>query len=298
MVALARTTWEVGEAYPVKHRTSKLEHPAPEAREPTRDRRVKGVSRVSLSTKKTTLLRRKGYLATHFRTIDRPLPLFPTQSAQPAWLSGGEAARLAASTARYERAKRVLDVCLATLAMVLLSPVFLLVAIGIFLEDPGPVIFRQRRVGRGGREFDFFKFRSMVRDAESRKGELAAANEAEGPNFKIRRDPRVTRVGRLLRKYSLDELPQFYNVLRGDMSLVGPRPHVPEEVDQYTPEQWQRLTVPSGLICLREIGGRSELSFETWIELDLQYIRKRSLVTDFEILLGAIPAVFRGTGAY
>src|SRR5262249_39743823 len=138
----------------------------------------------------------------------------------------------------------------------------------------------------------------MIRNAEALKEQLAEANEATGPIFKMRHDPRVTRVGRLLRKYSLDELPQFLNVLRGDMTLVGPRPHVPSEVARYTDAQRQRLSVQSGLICLREISGRSELTFEEWIDLDLEYIRNRSLQMDLRILLLAVPAVLSGRGAY
>jgi lipopolysaccharide/colanic/teichoic acid biosynthesis glycosyltransferase len=198
----------------------------------------------------------------------------------------------------YERAKRMGDLCFATLAILFLLPILLLVALAIFIEDPGPVLFSHVRIGKGGRPFRFFKFRSMVRNAELLKERLADANEATGPIFKMRRDPRVTRVGRLLRRYSLDELPQFLNVLRGEMTLVGPRPHVPSEVERYTEQQWERLAVPSGLICLREISGRSELTFDQWIDLDLEYIRTRSLKTDLRILLGAVPAVLSGRGAY
>jgi lipopolysaccharide/colanic/teichoic acid biosynthesis glycosyltransferase len=198
----------------------------------------------------------------------------------------------------YAIAKRSLDLCLASLALLLLLPFFVLIAIAIFAEDRGPILFYQTRIGKDGRPFRFFKFRSMVRDAETLQRNLSARNEASGPIFKMRRDPRITRVGRWLRKYSVDELPQFINVLRGDMSLVGPRPHLPCEVERYSAYQRQRLQVQSGMICLREVCGRSELSFERWIELDLVYIQHRSFGTDLRILLKAIPAVLGGDGAY
>ena len=194
--------------------------------------------------------------------------------------------------------KRMIDVIGASFAVVALSPLFILIAIAIVVEDPGSILFCQMRVGKDKKPFRFYKFRSMVKNAPAMKAELEAKNEATGPIFKMRRDPRVTRVGRILRKYSLDELPQLFNVLRGEMSLVGPRPHLPAEVDQYTGAQWERLTVQPGLVCLREISGRSELTFERWIETDLQYIACRSLRTDISILLRLLPAVIGGRGAY
>ena len=198
----------------------------------------------------------------------------------------------------YPRLQRLRDVCVAGPCLIALLPLFALVALLIWLEDRGPVLFKQARVGKDGAPFPFFKFRSMVVHAEQMKKELAARNEAEGPIFKMREDPRVTRVGRFLRKYSIDELPQLVNVLRGEMSLVGPRPHLPSEVCQYTERQRQRLSIPPGLVCLREVYGRSNLSFERWIELDLLYIEYRSFGTDLRLLLRVIPAVFRGEGAY
>jgi len=206
---------------------------------------------------------------------------------------------------RFERArteyltlKRALDLILTCLALLLLAPLLALIALGIALEDGGPVLFSQVRVGKHGRSFRFLKFRSMVRNAEALKDRLAAQNEACGPIFKIRDDPRVTRIGRWLRKSSLDELPQLFNVLRGELSLVGPRPHLPREVERYTDEQRRRLLVQPGIVCLREISGRSRLTFERWVELDLQYIEDQSLALDLRILLGVIPAVLRGDGAY
>jgi lipopolysaccharide/colanic/teichoic acid biosynthesis glycosyltransferase len=194
--------------------------------------------------------------------------------------------------------KRSIDVIVATLVLVAFAPLFVLIAIAIVLDNPGPVLFTQVRVGRNNKPFRFYKFRSMVKNASALQTALEAKNEAVGPIFKMRRDPRVTRVGRILRKYSLDELPQLFSVLRGQMSLVGPRPHLPAEVAQYEAHQRHRLTVQPGLVCLREIHGRSELTFERWIELDLQYIACRSLRTDLSILVRLVPAVVCGRGAY
>lgn len=195
--------------------------------------------------------------------------------------------------------KRTMDVLGSLVALLLLAPVLLLVAIAIKLDSPGPVIFRQRRVGLDGREFDMFKFRSMAIDAEARKAELMAQNEVkDGPIFKMRHDPRVTRVGRFIRRTSLDEFPQFVNVLLGQMSLVGPRPPVPDEVALYTPEQWQRLTVMPGATGLWQVSGRSELSsFRSMLALDLQYIHNWSLRQDVSILLRTVRVVLRMEGA-
>jgi lipopolysaccharide/colanic/teichoic acid biosynthesis glycosyltransferase len=198
----------------------------------------------------------------------------------------------------YLLLKRCLDVVLAGCLLILILPLLAVIAIAVFIDNPGPILFSQMRVGRDNRLFRFYKFRSMVKNAPALQAQLKTENEAAGPIFKMRRDPRVTRVGRILRKYSLDELPQLYNVLRGDMSLVGPRPHLPSEVAQYEAHQRLRLTVQPGLVCLREIYGRSELTFERWIELDLQYIASRSLWTDLGILLRLVPAVLCGRGAY
>lgn len=194
--------------------------------------------------------------------------------------------------------KRGIDIVGATLVLASLSPLLGVIALLILLEDGGPVLYRQRRVGEDGREFDFLKFRSMVRDADARRAALCVRNEAVGPIFKMRHDPRVTRVGRWIRRTSLDEMPQMLHVLCGQMSLVGPRPHLPAEVAIYTPRQRARLSVRPGLLCLREVCGRSRLDFERWVELDLVYVRKRSLGLDLWILLRAIPAVLRGDGAY
>jgi exopolysaccharide biosynthesis polyprenyl glycosylphosphotransferase len=194
-------------------------------------------------------------------------------------------------------AKRAFDVAVSALGLLVLSPLVLGVALAVKLESPGPVLFRQRRVGRAGREFTLFKFRSMRAGAEQDRDALLAQNEADGPVFKLRDDPRVTRVGRFLRRTSIDELPQLWNVLRGEMSLVGPRPPLPEEVRRY--ERWQRrrLSVKPGITCTWQVSGRSDVGFRRWMELDLAYIDGWSLWEDVRIVLRTIPAVLLGRGA-
>ncbi|NEX15326.1 MAG: glycosyl transferase [Halochromatium sp.] len=195
--------------------------------------------------------------------------------------------------------KRVLDISVATVAMLLLSPLFLVTAIAIRLESPGAVFFKQKRVGRWGQLFTIWKFRSMYADAEARKAELMAQNEMQGGVlFKMKDDPRVTKVGRFIRKTSIDELPQLWNVLMGDMSLVGPRPPVPSEVDQYSLSDRRRLEVIPGITCIWQVSGRSEIPFEQQVELDVEYIQSQSLWTDFKILLKTVPALMLGSGAY
>ncbi len=194
--------------------------------------------------------------------------------------------------------KRAFDLAASSVLLVALVPLFLLIAVATKLTSPGPVLFRQTRVGLNGRRFTLYKFRSMVQDAEARKGELQHLNEMAGPVFKIRNDPRVTPVGRLLRRTSLDELPQLLNVLKGAMSLVGPRPPVPEEVSTYEPRQRRRLSMKPGLTCLWQINGRNGIvDFEKWMALDLQYIDNWSLKLDFQIFVKTIPAVLLGKGA-
>lgn len=194
--------------------------------------------------------------------------------------------------------KRPVDSAASLLGLVLLSPLFGLIALLIKLDSPGPVFFRQKRVGKSGREFWFFKFRSMVQDAEAKKSELMHLNELEGPVFKISDDPRVTRIGGFLRRTSLDELPQLINVLRGDMSLVGPRPPLPNEVEKYEGWQRQRLDVVPGITCLWQISGRNHIGFTEWMRLDIEYIRKQSLTLDVKILARTVPAVVSRKGAY
>jgi lipopolysaccharide/colanic/teichoic acid biosynthesis glycosyltransferase len=198
----------------------------------------------------------------------------------------------------YQRhGKRWLDAGVAALALAVLSPVYLLLALAVRLDSPGPVFYASTRLGRRARPFRFYKFRSMVRDAERQRDRYLHLNEMDGPVFKITRDPRVTRVGRLLRKTSLDELPQLVSVLRGEMSLVGPRPPIPAEVEQYQPWQRRRLSVTPGITCLWQVRGRNRISFEDWMKLDLEYIDTMSLGRDLWILWATIPAVLRGSGA-
>ncbi len=196
-------------------------------------------------------------------------------------------------------AKRLLDIVASAILLVLLSPLFLAVAIAIRLEDPGPILFKQKRVGRWGTLFTMWKFRSMFTDAEERKRELMAQNEMEGGVlFKMKDDPRITKVGRIIRKTSIDELPQLWNVFKGEMSLVGPRPPVTQEVDQYSLSDRRRLEVIPGITCIWQVSGRSDIPFDQQVELDVQYIESQSFWNDIKILLKTVPALLFGTGAY
>ena len=194
--------------------------------------------------------------------------------------------------------RRALDVTVSLVALLLLLPVLAVIALLIRLDSPGPVLFVQKRVGKDGKEFSVFKFRSMFTDAEGRLASVLNANERSGPVFKMRLDPRVTRVGRPLRRCSLDEVPQLLNVLRGEMSLVGPRPALPREVALYTPEQRARLSVTPGLTGLWQVSGRATLSFEQSVALDLEYVRRQSVCLNVVLILKTIPAVLTGHGAY
>jgi lipopolysaccharide/colanic/teichoic acid biosynthesis glycosyltransferase len=194
--------------------------------------------------------------------------------------------------------KRLLDVVLAAAGMVVALPLLAAAAVAIKLDSPGPVFHRATRVGRNGRRFTFLKLRSMRQDAEELRGLLLHRNITQGPTFKLHDDPRVTRVGRLLRKTSLDELPQLFHVLRGEMSLVGPRPPFPEEVEHYETWMRRRLEVRPGLTCLWQIRGRSDLAFDEWMRLDVEYVERHSFAFDLQILVLTIPAVLSGRGAY
>ncbi len=205
---------------------------------------------------------------------------------------------LSSRHAGTQTVQRAFDVVFCTLALLVLWPVFAVIALLIRLDSPGPVLFKQSRVGKDGKEFWFYKFRSMVSDAEAKRHLLEMQNERSGPVFKMKNDPRITRVGRVLRKFSLDELPQLINVLKGDMSLVGPRPALPKETDKYTARQRQRLICLPGVTGLWQVSGRASLSFERSIELDLYYIEQQSIALYFRILLLTIPAVLRAEGAY
>lgn len=198
----------------------------------------------------------------------------------------------------YLVAKRIFDVAFALVILCLLSPIWLTAVLLVKATSSGPILYRQVRTGHNGETFTCFKFRTMVRDAHCQRIELVSFNEASGPIFKIRCDPRVTRIGRWLRKLSVDELPQLLNVLHGEMSVVGPRPPLPEEVATYTPFQLGRLDVKPGLTCLWQVSGRSNISFDEWVELDLEYIRRRSFRYDLWLILLTIPAVLTTKGAF
>ncbi len=198
----------------------------------------------------------------------------------------------------YRVVKRLVDLVGALSGLGLLLPLLPLIVAMIKLESRGPVLFLQVRVGQRGKLFRCYKFRSMTVDAEERKQELAHLNEFCGAAFKIKNDPRITNVGRFLRRSSLDEFPQLWNVLVGDMSIVGPRPQIPAEVAEYSPPQALRLLARPGLTCLWQVSGRSQLDFDEWMELDREYVRRRSLRYELEILLRTLPAVIERKGAY
>jgi len=201
--------------------------------------------------------------------------------------------------AGYGIAKRAFDVAFSLLLLVGLLPLLFVVAYAVAATSSGPVLFRQTRVGKDGRTFTCLKFRSMVADAEQRKASLMALNEASGPVFKVKNDPRITAVGRWIRKTSLDELPQLINILRGEMSFVGPRPPLPSEVSEYTPYQRRRLEVVPGLTGLWQVTGRSNVTdFNQWVALDLEYIGRRGFWFDLALVLKTVPAVLTSKGAY
>lgn len=198
---------------------------------------------------------------------------------------------------RYEKIKRFFDICLSTAALVVLSPLLLVIAILIYLEDKGPVIYSQTRIGKDGRAFKLYKFRSMCVDADERLRDLQKLNERDGPVFKIRDDPRVTKIGKIIRKTCIDELPQLVNIIKGDMSIVGPRPPLPNEVEQYNSYQKQRLLVVPGLTCYWQIQKGEETTFDEWVELDLKYIKERSILLDFRLILLTFKVILSGKGA-
>lgn len=198
----------------------------------------------------------------------------------------------------YRKRKRLLDIFGSLFLFAVFSPLMLVIAALVKLTSRGPVFYSSRRIGLCGKVFDFYKFRSMYSDADSRLKDVLASNEKDGPIFKMQNDPRITRVGRFLRRTSMDELPQLFNVFRGDMSLVGPRPPLPNEVEKYDEYAMERLCVRPGMTCYWQIMGRSNLTFEQWMELDHRYLEKMSVWTDLKILLKTPFAVLKGDGAY
>jgi lipopolysaccharide/colanic/teichoic acid biosynthesis glycosyltransferase len=206
---------------------------------------------------------------------------------------------LACANSWQRSVKRVIDIVGAGFALLLLSPLLVAIWAAIRIKDGAPVLYRWKVVGKGGIPFTSWKFRTMVNDADRQKEALQKFNEMQGPVFKMRNDPRITPLGRLLRRYSLDELPQLWSVVRGDMSLVGPRPPLAFEYERFAPWQKQKLTVTPGLTCLWQISGRSDIrDFDAWVRMDLEYIRNWSLQEDAKILLRTVYVVFGGRGAY
>ncbi|MFP3719440.1 sugar transferase [Niallia circulans] len=195
--------------------------------------------------------------------------------------------------------KRVFDILCAIIGLLILSVLFFIIGFLIKLEDKqGSIFFKQTRIGKDGKPFEMYKFRSMVSNAEDLKASLMDKNEATGPVFKIKDDPRVTRVGKFIRKTSIDELPQLINVIKGEMSLVGPRPSLPQEVAAYSSYERQRLKIVPGITCYWQVGGRSNLSFSEWVELDLKYIRERNLFIDFKLIIKTFFVLFGSKDAF
>lgn len=192
----------------------------------------------------------------------------------------------------YEIIKRLIDIICSFMGLLAFSPLFIIIAIIIKFTSKGPVFFSQKRVGKYGREFDMYKFRSMVVNAEELKEKLAAQNEMSGPMFKMKDDPRVTKVGKFIRKTSLDELPQLWNVIKGDMSLVGPRPSLPKEVAQFEDWMHRRLEVKPGLTCYWQVSGRNNIDFEDWMKLDIRYVEERNLFVDIKLIFKTIFVLF------
>lgn len=197
----------------------------------------------------------------------------------------------------YDFFKRFFDIVLSIAAIIVLSPVMLIVGILVFLQDFHNPFFVQTRMTRDGKKFKMLKFRSMCINAEDQLSDLMEQNEVDGPAFKMENDPRVTKIGRFIRKTSIDELPQLFNIIAGSMSIVGPRPPIPSEVEEYTPYQMKRLSVKSGLTCYWQCSGRSNVGFDEWMSMDIKYIRERSLFTDFKIILKTFKAVLMRDGA-
>jgi len=204
----------------------------------------------------------------------------------------GQQGELVKESLFYLFCKRMMDMVAAILALILLSPMLIVVAILIKIESDGPIIFKQERVGLRGKYFNIYKFRSMVINAEKLKKKLESQNEMSGPMFKIKNDPRVTRVGRFIRKTSIDEFPQFLNVLKGEMSLVGPRPSLPNEVEKFEPWMLKRLTIKPGLTCYWQVSGRNNIGFQEWMKMDICYVNKRNLWIDIKLIFKTLRVLF------
>lgn len=198
----------------------------------------------------------------------------------------------------YKFAKRAFDITASSFALVVLSPLLLLTALAIVIEDGGPVLFTQQRAGKDLKPFKIYKFRSMYRNAEAQFAKMQEQNEQTGHAFKIKDDPRVTKVGKFIRKYSIDELPQLLNIIKGDMSIVGPRPILQSQMEECNPYEKQRLIVRPGLTCYWQVSGRANIKWEEWVELDLRYIRDMNALEDIKLIFRTIPAVFDSDGAY
>lgn len=201
-------------------------------------------------------------------------------------------------SAVYKLIKRLMDVLLSAAALLVLSPVFLITAVVIKCEDRGPVFFVQQRAGKDMKPFSIYKFRSMYVNADEKMAEMMKHNEQTGHAFKIKDDPRITRTGKVIRRFSIDELPQLINIIKGDMSIVGPRPILTFQMEECSPYERQRLVVRPGLTCYWQIGGRADVTWEEWVELDLDYIEDMGLWTDLKMILRTVPVVFSGDGAY
>jgi lipopolysaccharide/colanic/teichoic acid biosynthesis glycosyltransferase len=217
---------------------------------------------------------------------------------EPAWSSIDRSWSLLRASRWQLATKRTIDIVGALLTLVLLSPLLLITALAVLATSRGGIFYTQVRVGRGGRPFTIIKFRTMHEAAHSLMGYYEGLNDLDGPIFKLRNDPRVTQVGRWLRRFSIDEIPQLVNVLRGDMSLVGPRPLVPEEYAHFSPYEVQRLLATPGLTGIWQVGGRCDVDFHSWIEMDLEYIRRWNLRLDLTVLAKTVPAVALGRGSY
>lgn len=197
----------------------------------------------------------------------------------------------------YEFLKRIIDILMSVLSLIVLSPVFIIIAIAIKLDSSGPIVYSQTRVGKNGKHFKMFKFRSMIINAEEMLTELKPMNEMDGPMFKIKEDPRITRIGRFIRRTSIDELPQLINILRGEMSIVGPRPSLPSEVKEFESWMMERFVVKPGLTCFWQVSGRNNIPFHKWMELDIKYVKERNLWLDVKLVFRTIKVVIKGDDA-